>query len=50
MTSVQILVICIHESKVAFWRSKVQENQVRLKLNRRHQLLTLADDVNLLGG
>jgi retron-type reverse transcriptase len=28
---------------------KVQENQVRLKLNRTHQLLAYADDVNLLG-
>jgi hypothetical protein len=28
---------------------KVQENQVRLKLNRTHQLLVYADDVNLLG-
>jgi hypothetical protein len=28
---------------------KVQENQGRLKLNRTHQLLTYADDVNLLG-
>jgi hypothetical protein len=28
---------------------KVQENQVRLKLNGTHQLLAYADDVNLLG-
>jgi hypothetical protein len=28
---------------------KVQENQVRLKLNGTHQLLDYADDVNLLG-
>jgi hypothetical protein len=28
---------------------KVQENQVGLKLNRTHQLLTFADDMNLLG-
>jgi hypothetical protein len=28
---------------------KVQENQVRRKLNRTHQLLVYADDVNLLG-
>jgi hypothetical protein len=28
---------------------KVQENQVRLKLNWTHQLLVYADDVNLLG-
>jgi hypothetical protein len=28
---------------------KVQENQVELKLNRTHQLLVYADDVNLLG-
>jgi hypothetical protein len=27
----------------------VQENQARLKLNRTHQLLAYADDVNLLG-
>jgi hypothetical protein len=27
---------------------KVQENQVRLKLNGTHQLLAYADDVNLL--
>jgi hypothetical protein len=27
----------------------VQENQVGLKLNRTHQLLAYADDVNLLG-
>jgi hypothetical protein len=28
---------------------KVQENQAGLKLNRTHQLLAYADDVNLLG-
>jgi hypothetical protein len=28
---------------------KVQESQVRLKLNGTHQLLVYADDVNLLG-
>jgi hypothetical protein len=28
---------------------KVQENQMRLKLNGTHQLLAYADDVNLLG-
>jgi hypothetical protein len=28
---------------------KVQENQVGLKLNRTHELLAYADDVNLLG-
>jgi hypothetical protein len=28
---------------------KVQDNQVRLKLNGTHQLLAYADDVNLLG-
>jgi retron-type reverse transcriptase len=28
---------------------KVQENQVGLKLNRTHQLVAYADDVNLLG-
>jgi hypothetical protein len=28
---------------------KVQENQVGLKLNRTHQLLAYADDLNLLG-
>jgi hypothetical protein len=28
---------------------KVQENQVRLKLKGAHQLLSYADDVNLLG-
>jgi hypothetical protein len=28
---------------------KVQRNQVGLKLNRTHQLLSYADDVNLLG-
>jgi hypothetical protein len=28
---------------------RVQENQVRLKLNETHQLLAYADDVNLLG-
>jgi hypothetical protein len=29
--------------------SKVQENQVGVKLNGNHQLLAYADDVNLLG-
>jgi hypothetical protein len=29
---------------------KVQETQVGLKLNGQHQLLSYADDVNLLGG
>jgi hypothetical protein len=29
---------------------KVQEDQVGLKLHRTYQLLTYADDVNLLGG
>jgi hypothetical protein len=29
---------------------KMQESQVGLKLNRIHQLLAYADDVNLLGG
>jgi hypothetical protein len=29
---------------------KVQENQVGLKLNGTHQLLTYPDDLNLLGG
>jgi hypothetical protein len=28
---------------------RVQENQVGLKLNRTHQLLAYADDVNILG-
>jgi hypothetical protein len=28
---------------------KVQDNQVGLRLNRTHQLLAYADDVNLLG-
>jgi hypothetical protein len=28
---------------------KIQENQVRLKLNGTHHLLAYADDVNLLG-
>jgi hypothetical protein len=28
---------------------KGQENQVRLKLNRKHELLTYADDLNLVG-
>jgi hypothetical protein len=28
---------------------KIQENQVRLKLNATHQVLAYADDVNLLG-
>jgi hypothetical protein len=28
---------------------KIQENQVGLKLNRTHQLLAYADNVNLLG-
>jgi hypothetical protein len=28
---------------------KVQEKQVALRLNRTHQLLAYADDVNLLG-
>jgi hypothetical protein len=28
---------------------KIQENQMGLKLNRTHQLLIYADDVNLLG-
>jgi hypothetical protein len=28
---------------------KIQENQVRLKLNETHQLLSYADDMNVLG-
>jgi hypothetical protein len=36
----------MHESRVAFCRSKVQENQVGSKLNGTHQLLVLADDLS----
>jgi hypothetical protein len=34
---------------VEYATSKVQENQVGLKLSETHQLLAYADDVNLLG-
>jgi hypothetical protein len=37
-----VLNIAIHN-----YVTKVQENQVELKLNGKHQLLVYADDVNL---
>jgi hypothetical protein len=35
--------------KICLNKTQVQDNQVGLKLNKTHQLLVYADDVNLLG-
>jgi hypothetical protein len=40
----------LFNSALEYAVGKVEENQVRLKLNGTHQLVVCVDEVNLLGG
>jgi hypothetical protein len=44
-----VLTLLLYNFSLEYTIRKVQENQVRLKLNETHDLLVCADDVKLLG-